>query len=260
MTLVPGVTTTTAQAAAALNRQSALDRLRALLGPAFATSIVTTDYGVPAALSGKPHTGIDLAAAEGTPIQEPIGGTVEQFFTDNVGGTQLVVRTPQGYREVYAHLMAVPAFLATTPNAGVPAGAVIGYVGQTGMATGPHLHYEVTKPGGDIGTMLGTIDPLAFISEFAASAPVIAGDQSWRTEPKYVDTTAAAAVAKANAAAAARKAAGNPLDALAQFANDFGRLVGDLTDPHNWAKLGLTLAAVGLIGTGTLLYGRSFLK
>src|SRR5258708_18050626 len=97
-----GLSTTTQQAAAAQNRGASLDRLRALLGPAFSGATVTTDYGGPTWGTLAPHTGIDLAAAQGTPVQEPIGGTVERVWSDSIGGNQVAIKTPQGYREVFA--------------------------------------------------------------------------------------------------------------------------------------------------------------
>lgn len=242
-----GIAVTPAAAAAAQTRRVSLDRLRSLLGPAFSGATVTTDYGGPTWGTLQPHTGIDLAAAQGTPVQDPIGGTVSRVWTDSIGGNQVSVKTPQGYTETFAHLAFIPAFVANTPGAGIPQGGIIGYVGQSGMASGPHLHYEVTKAGGSLGTMLGSIDPLAFIGEFASASS--AGEPG-----RYTDPLTAAKVAKDVSAAQKSNASSNPLDAIGSIAANVGQLTGDLTNPQTWARVGLTLAAVGLIGVGMVLY------
>lgn len=117
---------------------------------------VTTAYGERSAFTGLPHLGVDVGVPYGLPIPVPVSGTVTKITRDDVGGLQAEVTTPQGYRQVFAHLASV------TASAGqfVRAGTELGRAGNSGRVTGPHLHYEVAPPGG------GSVDPRAFLSEF----------------------------------------------------------------------------------------------
>ena len=91
------------------------------------------------------HTGVDFAAARGTPVQATAPGRVN--FIGWRGGYGRVVEILHGSDTMtrYAHLSAVPEDLAQGQR--VAAGDVIGRVGATGTATGPNLHYEVLVDG-----------------------------------------------------------------------------------------------------------------
>ncbi|MEX5516923.1 M23 family metallopeptidase [Pseudophaeobacter sp. 1A09344] len=91
------------------------------------------------------HTGVDFAAARGTPVQATAPGRVS--FIGWRGGYGRVVEIAHGSDTMtrYAHLSAVPEDLAQGQR--VAAGNVIGRVGATGTATGPNLHYEVLVDG-----------------------------------------------------------------------------------------------------------------
>jgi hypothetical protein len=91
------------------------------------------------------HTGVDFAAARGTPVQATAPGRVS--FIGWRGGYGRVVEIAHGSDTLtrYAHLSAVPDGLAQGQR--VAAGDVIGRVGATGTATGPNLHYEVLVDG-----------------------------------------------------------------------------------------------------------------
>jgi murein DD-endopeptidase MepM/ murein hydrolase activator NlpD len=91
------------------------------------------------------HTGVDFAAARGTPVQSTAPGRVS--FIGWRGGYGRVVEIAHGSDTLtrYAHLSAVPEDLAQGQR--VAAGDVIGRVGATGTATGPNLHYEVLVDG-----------------------------------------------------------------------------------------------------------------
>jgi murein DD-endopeptidase MepM/ murein hydrolase activator NlpD len=85
------------------------------------------------------HSGIDIDAAMGTPVRATADGNVTG---DNFGagyGKQIVLSHGHDVLTVYGHLSAIAAI----PGQHVTRGQVIGYVGMTGRATGPHLHYEV---------------------------------------------------------------------------------------------------------------------
>ena len=87
------------------------------------------------------HTGIDYAASRGTPVRAAGDGTI--IFAGYKGGygKTLILEHNSRLQTLYAHLSGIVDSLA--PGETVFQGQVIGYVGQTGSATGPHLHYEV---------------------------------------------------------------------------------------------------------------------
>jgi murein DD-endopeptidase MepM/ murein hydrolase activator NlpD len=91
------------------------------------------------------HKGIDYAARTGTPVKS--AGDGEVVFLGNKGGygQLLMIKHGDHYETVYAHLSNFRKGLETGSQ--VKQGDVIGYVGQTGLATGPHLHYEFRVDG-----------------------------------------------------------------------------------------------------------------
>jgi murein DD-endopeptidase MepM/ murein hydrolase activator NlpD len=90
------------------------------------------------------HGGIDFGAAEGTVVHAARDGTVEEVDANDVLGNFVVIAHPGGYQTVYGHLSSI----YVTINQKVSTGATIGSVGQSGRATGPHLHFEMrTKAG-----------------------------------------------------------------------------------------------------------------
>lgn len=118
------------------------------------------------------HTGIDLAAPQGTPIMAAGDGTVERAGWSSSYGNHTVVRHANGYVTSYSHQSAI----AKNVRAGskVRQGQIIGFVGSTGRSTGPHLHYELTVNGRRIDAMrtklpqMGSLSGDAF-EEFASS-------------------------------------------------------------------------------------------
>jgi len=86
------------------------------------------------------HKGVDYAAPIGTPVLVTADGKVTFVGTQNGYGNVIQVQHEGVYSTLYAHLSAFAANLR--PGMRVAQGDVIGYVGQTGWATGPHLHYE----------------------------------------------------------------------------------------------------------------------
>jgi murein DD-endopeptidase MepM/ murein hydrolase activator NlpD len=91
------------------------------------------------------HQGIDLAAPKGTPVVAVANATVEFAGWRNGYGNVIELRHANGISTVYGHLSGFATGLRT--GARVRQGDLIGYVGMTGLATGPHLHYEF-KIGG----------------------------------------------------------------------------------------------------------------
>jgi murein DD-endopeptidase MepM/ murein hydrolase activator NlpD len=100
------------------------------------------------ARSNGAHQGEDLAAAHGSPIYAPARLTILNNYWDSLGGWSVVGRDALGRNWYFCHMS------SPSPAAGtVVKGQVIGYVGMTGSAQGttPHLHYQVSYPGGAWG-------------------------------------------------------------------------------------------------------------
>lgn len=93
----------------------------------------------------RPHRGVDYAAPTGTPVKVAGDGRVVKRGTDGGYGKTVVVQHGSRYSTLYAHLNGYARGLRVGQQ--VKQGQVIGYVGMTGMATGPHLHYEFLVDG-----------------------------------------------------------------------------------------------------------------
>lgn len=123
---------------------------------------VTSFFGVRRSVLPTPHKGIDFGAAKGTPVHATAGGTVIAAgpIAENDGRYGNTVIIDHGaQRSLYAHLDSVNV----TPGQHVQAGQLIGAVGQSGFATGPHLHLEVRENGRiiDPATKLANLDAYA---------------------------------------------------------------------------------------------------
>jgi len=93
----------------------------------------------------RPHRGIDYAAAAGTPVSA-LGDGVAVFAGRRGGyGNLVVIRHRNGYSTCYGHLSRIVKGISKGRK--VAQGDVIGYVGSTGLATGPHLHFEMRVAG-----------------------------------------------------------------------------------------------------------------
>lgn len=89
------------------------------------------------------HSGIDLAAARGSPVMATLPGIVTVIVSATGYGLHVIVDHGDGLSSLYGHLDTV---LAASGDY-VVAGQVIGTVGSTGNATGPHLHFEIRRDG-----------------------------------------------------------------------------------------------------------------
>jgi murein DD-endopeptidase MepM/ murein hydrolase activator NlpD len=95
------------------------------------------------------HTGVDWSAPRGTPIIAAGNGVVEKAGWDSGGyGRQTLIRHANGYVSSYNHQNAIAK--GVTPGAKIKQGQVIGWVGTTGLSTGPHLHYEMIVNGNKV--------------------------------------------------------------------------------------------------------------
>lgn len=89
------------------------------------------------------HRGLDFAAPRGTPIYAAGSGTIVALGRNGDFGKYIRIRHRNGYETAYAHMNGYARRLKK--GAKVKQGQIIGYVGATGLATGPHLHYEVLR-------------------------------------------------------------------------------------------------------------------
>ena len=113
---------------------------------------------------GRPemHTGIDFREPYGEPVHATAGGTVTVAASEGGYGTMVEVDHGNGLATRYAHLSST----SVVPGQKIETGTVVGRVGSSGRATGPHLHYE-TRINGD------AVDPTRFLK---AGARLFADD------------------------------------------------------------------------------------
>ena len=93
----------------------------------------------------RPHTGVDWGAPIGTPILAAGSGTVLKAEHSSSYGNHVEIQHANGYITTYSHMTGFARGIADGVR--VRQGQVVGYLGQTGLATGPHLHYEVIVNG-----------------------------------------------------------------------------------------------------------------
>jgi murein DD-endopeptidase MepM/ murein hydrolase activator NlpD len=99
----------------------------------------------------RPHRGVDYAAAEGTPIVAVADGVVEYAGWKGGYGRFIEIRHDRNHATCYGHLNHFAANVRS--GARIKQGEKIGYVGHTGLATGPHLHYEVVENGRSVNPL-----------------------------------------------------------------------------------------------------------
>ncbi|HEY4136265.1 MAG TPA: peptidoglycan DD-metalloendopeptidase family protein [Alphaproteobacteria bacterium] len=97
------------------------------------------------------HKGVDFGAPTGTPIMAAGSGTVVEAGWKGSYGRYVKIRHNGTYSTAYAHMSQIAR--TTVPGARVQQGQVIGYVGATGNATGPHLHYEVIADNAQVNPL-----------------------------------------------------------------------------------------------------------
>tara|TARA_Y100000817_G_scaffold66002_1_gene49915 strand:- start:602 stop:1903 length:1302 start_codon:yes stop_codon:yes gene_type:complete len=105
----------------------------------------------------KMHKGTDFAAPEGTPIMASGDGVITKAGWCGGGGNCVKIKHNKTYQTIYAHMKNFSNL--AIPGNRIKQGQIIGYVGSTGMSTGPHLHYEVIENGKKINSQLLKLPP-----------------------------------------------------------------------------------------------------
>lgn len=139
-------------AASRSQRLKQLPAIRPANGP------IVSGYGMrhhPVLEVRKMHSGVDFLVRRGTPVNATGDGVVRRASQNSAYGTFVDIRHPEaGYITRYAHLSEIADDLRRGEE--VKRGDTIGYSGNSGRTTGPHLHYEVRTPEGE------TLDPMPF--------------------------------------------------------------------------------------------------
>ena len=107
---------------------------------------ITSGYGYrihPISREKKLHRGIDISAKQGTPIQAAASGKIVRKLIDRGYGKYLIIKHNNIYSTLYAHMYNFHPNIVIGRH--VIKGDTIGYVGDTGLSTAPHLHYEIRK-------------------------------------------------------------------------------------------------------------------
>lgn len=131
------------------------------------------------------HKGVDYAAPRGTPIKAAGDGRVTLAGRNGGYGNTVIIQHGLRYRTLYAHMNGFAKGVRTGSN--VKQGQIIGYVGTTGLSTGPHLHYEFQVNGVHVDPLskkLPMADPIAQIEKarfMQISKPLMAKMDSERS-------------------------------------------------------------------------------
>ena len=126
--------------------------------PCPSSTYVTSAYGMrehPLFGDERPHSGIDIAGSAGSEVLAADSGTVAVATYSSSYGNYVTIYHSNGDYTLYAHMSSLTVSAGQT----VTQGDVIGYVGSTGWATGPHLHFEIRVNG-------STVDPLSYFSNY----------------------------------------------------------------------------------------------
>nr|WP_199885181.1 peptidoglycan DD-metalloendopeptidase family protein [Pseudomonas bohemica] len=119
---------------------------------------LSSKFGVRRFFNGEernPHAGLDFAVPAGTPIKSPAAGKVILIGNYFFNGNTVFVDHGQGFISMFCHMSKIDVIVGDA----VPRGGVVGRVGSTGRATGPHMHWNVSLND-------ARVDPAIFINAF----------------------------------------------------------------------------------------------
>ncbi len=100
------------------------------------------------------HPGMDIACPVGTPVRATAPGLVAYAGADSLYGKLIILKHPGGYETLYGHLSRI----LVVPGWRVRRGDIIGFSGNTGISTGPHLHYAIRRQS-------RYLNPLPFVKD-----------------------------------------------------------------------------------------------
>jgi murein DD-endopeptidase MepM/ murein hydrolase activator NlpD len=89
------------------------------------------------------HNGIDIPLKAGTPVHATGGGYISDLGTDHLLGAYVIINHQYDYQSIYGHLSEI----SVQKDQRVESGEIIGYSGNTGRSTNPHLHYQINYKG-----------------------------------------------------------------------------------------------------------------
>lgn len=115
------------------------------------TSYFSTERFHPILKTSRPHPGVDYAAPKNTPIKTVADGTITQMAYNNTMGRYITIRHFNGYETSYYHMNSYARGMKK--GVSVVQGDVIGYVGKTGLATGYHVCFRMTKNGSPVNPL-----------------------------------------------------------------------------------------------------------
>ena len=119
--------------------------LRSPIKYARVTSVFSDNRFHPVLKKRRKHMGVDYGARTGTPVRATAHGFVVKRSSDTGYGKMILLRHGSSYETLYAHMSKFAN--STVPGNRIKQGQIIGYVGQTGLSTGSHLHYEFRVNG-----------------------------------------------------------------------------------------------------------------
>ena len=130
------------------------------------------------------HQGTDYGASYGTPIRAVTDGVVSFAGWHGGHGNMVKLNHANGLGTGYAHMSRI----AVAPGTRVNQGQVIGYVGSTGLSTGPHLHFEVYRGGAAVNPASVTFEstPLLAGAELAAFKAKLAQITALESKPQLL--------------------------------------------------------------------------
>lgn len=127
---------------------------------------ITSKFGEVSQIHPKPHTGVDIGLLEGTPLHSIGNAVVERvvdYGSDNIG-KGVILRLVDGKEAVYGHMSDIKVKAGQT----LREGQIIGYSGNTGHSTGPHLHFGLKEHG-------EFVDPTHLVNETVLNTQSIGG-------------------------------------------------------------------------------------
>ena len=155
------------------------------------TSRFSANRRHPVLHTSRAHRGVDYGAPTGAPVIAVASGTVISVTSDSTNGRMVRIRHASGYETYYLHLSRFAAGMRSGKR--VDQEEVIGYVGSSGLSTGPHLHYGLTKNG-------VFVNPIAEHQRMPPGEPVPPSAMAAFQEVRNRELAALAAVQPADAA------------------------------------------------------------